>query len=298
MQLASKNTKLEWGVNMNTRFINFEGIHGSGKSACAWNLYNNLNMNNINAVVFFEYHMDSTIENPCDVRMTAVMTEKEFEAVIQNYSIYEEVLRNKVKIYNGWYCIFLPDVKEFPIIKALLGQYVADNGNLETERFMLALISRITAFVEQALTSDQVYVFENVIFQQILNELMRTMDCDEQQMMDYILEVEQILRPLNPLIFYLYPDDLKEQINKVALERVSDNNELYPDWIDWMVEYLKNSVYGRIHQVSGREDLMIYFEKRTSIEEKCFGKLLSNKEKIYVDRMDYDEENEYIYSKL
>ncbi len=163
---------------------------------------------------------------------------------------------------------------------------------------MQALKGRITAFVEQALNSDLVYVFENVIFQQILNELMRTMDCDEQQMTDYILEVEQILSPLNPLIFYLYPDDLIGQINKVALERVSDNYELYPDWIDWMVEYLKNSEYGRIHKVSDREDLMIYFDKRRSIEEKCFGRLRSNKEKVYVDRMDYDEENAYIYSKL
>ncbi|MBP2115530.1 hypothetical protein [Paenibacillus silagei] len=282
---------------MNTRFINFEGIHGSGKSACAWNLYNNLNTNNIKAVVFFEYHMNSTIENPCDVRMTAVMTEKEFEAVIQSHSVYEELLRDKLKIYNGWYCVFVPDFKEYPIIYDLLRPYIADNGNLKTERFMQALKGRITAFVEQALSSDLVYVFENVIFQQILNELMRTMDCDEQQMTDYILEVEQILKPLNPLIFYLYPDDLFKQINKVALERVSDNYELYPDWIDWMVEYLENSEYGRIHKVSGREDLMIYFEKRRSIEEKCFGKLRSNKEKIYVDRIDYDEENAYIYSK-
>lgn len=284
---------------MKIRFIDFEGIHGSGKSACAWNLYNNLNKNNIEeAMVFFEYDMDSIVENPCDIRMTAVMTAEEFEDIIRKHSLYTEVLRDKVKIYNDWYFIFLPDVKECPVIYSTLGHFLADNGNLESEHFMQALKSRLTAFVEQALTTNKVYVYENVIFQQILNELMRKMDCDEQQMINYILEIEQILMPLNPMIFYLYPNDLKGQINKVALERVSDNYELYPDWIDWMVEYLQNSEYGRIRNVSNRDDLIIYFQERASIEEKCYEKLISNKNKICIDHMNYDEVNEYIYSNL
>lgn len=98
--------------------------------------------------------------------------------------------------------------------------------------------------------------------------------------------------------FYLYPNDLKEQINKVALERVSDNYELYPDWIDWMVEYLQNSEYGRIRNISNRDDLMLYFQERALLEEKCYEQLISNKNKIYIDRMNYDEENEYIYRTL
>lgn len=283
---------------MNNRFIDFEGIHGSGKSACAWNLYNNIQKNNIEAMVFFEYDMDSIIENPCDIRMTAVMTAEEFNDIIRMHPLYSKVLGDNVKIYNSWYCIFLPKVKEYIEIYDALKDYLADNGNLETERFMQALKSRMSAFVEHALTTNQVYVFENVIFQQILNELMRKMDCDEQQMIHYILEVEQILLPLNPMLFYLYPDDLRVQINKVASERVSDNYELYPDWIDWMVEYIKNSQYGKIHNVSNKDDLLVYFQERASIEEKCYEKLNMMKDKVCIDLMSYDDENEYIYKKL
>lgn len=85
---------------MKSRFIDFEGIHGSGKSACAWNLHNNLNKDSVEATVFFEYHMDSMIENPCDIRMTEVMTAEEFDNIIREHSLYREVLRNKVKIYK------------------------------------------------------------------------------------------------------------------------------------------------------------------------------------------------------
>lgn len=282
---------------MNTKFIDFEGIHGSGKSACAWNLYNNLKKNDIAAEVFFEYHVDSTIANPCDIRMSAVMTEEEFEEILREYSTYEKILRDSVRIYTGWYCIFIPDIKEYPDLSTAVCQFLADNGNLETERFMQALKCRMAAFVQQALTSNRVYVFENVMFQQILNELMRKMCCNKQQMVEHVLEVEQILLPLNPLVFYLHPDDLKTQIDKVALERVSDNYELYPDWIDWMVDYVQNSEYGRIRNVTNRSGLMTYFEERMSLEEQCFDQSLSNKEKIHVSRMNHDEINEYIYKK-
>lgn len=133
------------------------------------------------------------------------------------------------------------------------------------------------------------------MFQQVLNELMRSMSCDEEQILHYILEFEEILAPLHPHVFYLCPSDLRGQMNKIAKERISDNYERYPDWIDWMVEYLKDSQYGRIHSVSDREDLMIYFQKRTSLEEKCFSMLKSTKNKILTNQMNYDDENEYIY---
>lgn len=280
---------------MKTRFINFEGIHGSGKTACAWNLYNNLKNNDIEANVFFEYDMDSTTENPCDIRLTSVMKQSEFNLILKEFNSYEDILRAKVVVYNGWYCIFLPDFKESIELYSSLEIYITDNGKIESERFIQALKGKMAAFVKHAMSNNIVYIYENIMFQQVLNELMRSMSCNEEQMLQYILEFEEILAPLNPHIFYLCPSNLRDQINKIAKERISDNYELYPDWIDWMVEYLKDSKYGRIHGVSDREDLMIYFQKRASIEEKCFSMLKSTKNMIITNQTSYDDENEYIY---
>lgn len=280
---------------MKTRLINFEGIHGSGKTACAWNLYNNLKINGVEANVFFEYNMDSTTENPCDIRLTSVMKQSEFNLILKKFTSYEDILKAKVVLYNGWYCIFLPDFREIPELYSSLEVYIADNGRIDSERFIQALKGKIDAFVKQAMSNSIVYIYENIMFQQVLNELMRSMSCDEEQILHYILEFEEILAPLHPHVFYLCPSDLRGQMNKIAKERISDNYERYPDWIDWMVEYLKDSQYGRIHSVSDREDLMIYFQKRTSLEEKCFSMLKSTKNKILTNQMNYDDENEYIY---
>lgn len=54
----------------------------------------------------------NTTENPCDIRMTAVMTAEEIKDIIRIHPLYRKVLRDKVKVYSNWYCIFLPDVKE------------------------------------------------------------------------------------------------------------------------------------------------------------------------------------------
>ncbi len=62
---------------MKTRFINMEGIHGSGKSTYAWKLFQHVNEAH-HTEVHFEYCGDSIIENPCDIRMTAVMEANEF----------------------------------------------------------------------------------------------------------------------------------------------------------------------------------------------------------------------------
>lgn len=239
--------------------------------------------------------MNSTIENPCDIRLTSVMKQDEFNFILQKFTSYEDILRAKLTIYNGWYCIFLPDFKETPTLYSLLKIYITDNGKIESKRFIQALQGKIAAFVKQAMTNNIVYIYENIMFQQVLNELMRSMSCDEEQMIQYILELEEILAPLHPHIFYLCPSNLREQINRVAKERISDNYELYPDWIDWMVEYLKDSQYGRTYNVSDKKDLMIYFQKRASIEEKCFNILKSAKNKIITNQINYDDENEYIY---
>jgi hypothetical protein len=286
------------GIDMNTRFINFEGIHGSGKSAGAWNLSNSLNQHNVDTEVYFEYHMDSTLENPCDIRKTAVMDKEQFAGFIREHGANEALLRDKVTTCDDWHFLFMPEVKDAPELSAALAPFVADNGNLSTEIFMQALKSRWSAFVEQALVTDKVYVFENVLFQQVFNELMRTMACSEQQMLAYVTELEQILAPLHPVFFYLVPDDLTKQIERVAAQRVSDNLELYPDWIDWMVDYVRNSAYGKERKVENREGLLIYFQERAALEEKGYQQLTCFKAIIPIDQMDYPQINAVVYQKV
>jgi len=160
------------------------------------------------------------------------------------------------------------------------------------------LKKRIQHFVDTALKDDSIYIFESVFFQQVLNELVLYSDCTADEMVAFILDIEKILKPLNPLFFYLSPSDMEAQINKVAAERLSDNDDLYPDWIDWMLEYVKKSKYGERNTVESRADLMTYFAMRAEIEKKAFESLSIDKREVLVRHTNYDVMNQYIYNEV
>lgn len=283
---------------MKTRFIDFEGIHGSGKSACAWNLYNNLNEQGKDAHVYFEYDLDNAQENPCDLKFLAVLKKSELDFISEKFKDHRERIMSSIKQYGEYYCIFFAAFKDVPELFDELREYEAYEGRLDADDFIQLVKDRIQHFVNIALDNEGIYVFESVIFQHILNELVRFSDCTSDYIVDSILEIEKILRPLNPMIFYLKPYDLKAQIDKVASERLSDNYELYPDWIDWMVEYVKKSKYGERNLVKNREDLMKYFMYRKEIEESAFKSLTINKQEIMVGHIDYEAENQFIYKEV
>jgi len=205
---------------------------------------------------------------------------------------------SNIRQYDEYYCIFYPVLKDVPELVRTLKEYGAEEGRLTSHDFMGLLKNRIRCFVNFALKDDCIYIFESVIFQQVLNELVLYSDCTADEMVAFILEITEILKPLHPMIFYLKPNDLKAQINKVAAERLSDNYDLYPDWIDWMVEFVKKPKYGKRNAVKSREDLLAYFMERAEIEKMAFEELTIVKKEVFVGHTDYDAENQTVYNEI
>lgn len=100
---------------------------------------------------------------------------------------------------------------------------------------------------------------------------------------------------VNPIIFHLYTDDIKDIIDKIASERLSDNYDLYPDWIDFMIEYVKNSDYGLHNNVCDRNGLLEYFYKRANIEKQAFNTLDIQKYIVDIKKVSRDSLNAMVY---
>lgn len=280
---------------MNTKFIDFEGIHGCGKSTTAWILNDNLIDSGINSQVFLEADLDNPYENPCDFRFMSVLTEKELNQLKNEFPTQIQRITTFSKKIDDYYMLYYPNFNDYLDLKNKLMDYQVYEGRFNYNDFKMLMKKRITDFVEEAVQNDEVYIFESVLFQHIINELLRFTNSNPEMISELIAEIIDILRPLNPIIFHLYTDDIKGIIDKIASERLSDNYDLYPDWIDFMIEYVKNSDYGLHNNVCDKNGLLEYFYKRANIEKQAFNTLDIQKYIVDIQKVSRDSLNAMVY---
>lgn len=280
---------------MITKFIDFEGINGCGKSTTAWFLNDNLKNNGFNSKSFIEADLDNPYENPCDFTFMSVLTEEELNELKNEFPAQIQMITAFSKKIYDYYMLYYPQFNEYIDLENKLMKYQVYEGRFNYSDFKILMKKRIKDFVEEAVQSDVVYIFESVLFQKIINELLRFTNSNPKMISEFIFEMVDILKPLNPIIFHLRTEDIKGNIDKIAGERLSDNYDLYPDWIDFMIEYVKNSDYGMQNNVCDKNGLLEYFYQRANIEKQAFNILNIQKHIVPIQEIDKSTLNTSIY---
>lgn len=280
---------------MITKFIDFEGINGCGKSTTAWFLNDNLKNNGFNSKSFIEADLDNPYENPCDFTFMSVLTEEELNELKNEFPAQIQMITAFSKKIYDYYMLYYPQFNEYIDLENKLMKYQVYEGRFNYSDFKILMKKRIKDFVEEAVQSDVVYIFESVLFQKIINELLRFTNSNPKMISEFIFEMVDILKPLNPIIFHLRTEDIKGNIDKIAVERLSDNYDLYPDWIDFMIEYVKNSDYGMQNNVCDKNGLLEYFYQRANIEKQAFNILNIQKHIVPIQEIDKSTLNTSIY---
>ena len=108
-------------------------------------------------------------------------------------------------------------------------------------------------------------------------------EMDEKAMLTHCERLADTVRQLSPVLIYLSQPDTRQTIQRAAEERHN------PDgwrWIDWVIEYIENSAYGKRNRVKGFDGAMEYFELRKALELKALGQL--SMPHVIIDNPDYD----------
>ena len=115
------------------------------------------------------------------------------------------------------------------------------------------MLDKWRTFVREA-DPDAVYVFNCVLLQNPMCETMMRFNFEERISQNYIEEIAQIIREMNPLVIYLKNEDVADSVRKAAQQRTG--------WLDAVIHYHVNGAYGRHIGAQGFEGYICCLQER------------------------------------
>lgn len=243
--------------------IFIEGLQGSGKTT----LLRNLSKEYPEYKAYYEGDI-----SPVELAWCSYMTKEEFEKILAEYPhLEEEIRRNTIQEEEHRITSYTRILAENRAFYEKMEQYEIYNGRVSYERFHDVIMSRYKGFV-QGSQSTVGNLFECSFFQNSIESMMLFYQMDEKQITEFYREAYEILQPAGFQLLYLEAGNIRENILQIKQERTDEKGvEL---WYPLMLNYLKDSPYGKAHGYVGFEDMIAHFERRCEIEERILKDVL------------------------
>ena len=193
---------------MNHRLYIIEGLPCSGKSTISAYVAELLKQHG--SVCFVD---EGAGDHPADY---------EFHALAPAGMLSEESRIVSLKDYSG------------EILERLLQYKIYDFLPWETEKPLM--LEKWRQFVRTA-EENTIYVFNCVLLQNPMCETMMRFGFNQEESRQYIAQIAEIIRPMNPVVIYLKNDDNADSVRKSSAER--------PGWLDSVIDYHAQGVYGK-----------------------------------------------------
>lgn len=138
-----------------------------------------------------------------------------------------------------------------------------DFPDFETER--IKILERWRSFTENA-DRNTIYVFNCIFLQNPMCETMMRFGLDGTSSLNYISEIAEIIKPLNPVIIYIDLPDVRAAIDRVIDERGDD-------WLNAVIDYHVSQGYGKQNSLFGYDGYIQCLEERKIRELRILQKL-------------------------
>ncbi len=266
---------------MKTKLIMVEGIPGSGKSTFAQKIADYYRNKGIAVNLFNEGQA-----HPADLAWSACVPLGSLNNLLFKYSELESEIRKNMSINGDYAIIAYTQVKTVnrEFYKELENYEVYDN-RVDFDVFCNLIYSRWSAFGKQAVEKDILNIFECAFFQNHINELQNYQLANKTDIERHLNKLLSSVINLSPVLIYLSQPSIRETIERIAKERVSEHG----NWIDMAVAYAENTPYGKLNNLKGFEGLIRCIEDRKQIEVDILKTLPINT--IIVENDDYNWES-------
>jgi len=264
-----------------------EGIPGTGKTTTAKRIAKVLEDKGLTVKCFNEGDL-----HPCDIAWHSTFTKDEYNILLKRYLDEKDAILEYSKDEGEYvfiaYTKVMQDLELTPD-HSLVHEFNRHNiyqGNVSVEEFKKLHFDRWRRFGND-FDTNTVYIFECAFMQNHITELILSYMKEDGFIIDYMIELIECVKRMGPRIVYLKPSNPEWIIDNVAKERMSDNPDVWPHWIDMMVNYVVESKYGRLNGLKTRADAMEFFKKRMNLESRLLESLEVDKSILVVNENDW-----------
>ncbi|WP_195575564.1 hypothetical protein [Paenibacillus sp. 1001270B_150601_E10] len=266
---------------MQTQLIMIEGLPGSGKSTVAQFVAEILADKGVEAKLYQEGHLD----HPADYEGVSFYREDEFMELLSKHEQIKEWLESRVvrhgnnnlipyrKLKNEWGHDFPEELLQEILTRDIYELPFDEHVSLMTEKWR--------SFKESNLHRHSVYVFDCCFIQNPLTIGTVKYNIPKEKVINYVLQLEEIVRAMNPLLIYIDQQDIRSTFEKAVHERPKE-------WSDGFIDYYTNQGLGKANGYYGVDGTIHVLQERKNIELEIFDLLNISKRKI--DNSHYDIE--------
>lgn len=240
--------------------IFIEGMQGTGKTT----LLNTLAKKHPEYQVYREGDL-----SPAELAWCSYMTKERWESMLSKYPVLEQEIKAKTMTegdrYITAYTQILAETRTF---YEDMEQYEIYNGRVTFPVFHDIIMKRYEALPEGK------HLFECSFLQNSIESMMLFYQMEDTEIVEFYREAYEILKKKDFWLLYLDSEKIRENILQIKKERSDENgNEM---WYPLMLNYLKESPYGKAHNYQGLDDMIGHFERRRVLELRIIREVLGD----------------------
>lgn len=240
------------------RNIFIEGLQGTGKST----LVNRLSQKYPHYQVYREGDL-----SPVELAWCSYLTKDEWEEMLQKYSEFEKEIKNKTRVEEDKYIVAYTQIlTETKAFYEDMEKHEIYNGRVDFCTFHDTIMKRYRMF------SGENHIFECSFFQNSIECMMLYYQMPEEDILAFYEEAYGILKEKDFGMIYLDSAKIRENLLWIKKERSDEKgNEM---WYPLVLQFLKESPYGKAHGCEGLEDVVAHFARRRQLEKRIIREVL------------------------
>lgn len=267
------------------KIIFIEGLPGSGKTTFAKRLKTYLSNLDYRVISYSEGDL-----HPVDLAWVAILTKQELADLSMRYPSLKKEIFSNIKLINDRYFLAYIQVeidsstKDFYEYCERYEIYRKDDLSF----FLKEHLDLWERFSEVVIDNEFTYIFECILLQNQINELLLKYNLSKKDILKYYQSLLKPIKVLNVKLIYIRQNNVAKIFQRIANERISNNKELYKDWIEHVIEYIENTNFSKINNYRGYDGALKYFKHRQEVELEILNDL-GISFKIIDLNDDYDE---------